>query len=141
MAAGAPLGLPFTPGLKFGQLVFISGQGPIDDKGKVVQADIKEQTRLTLENFRRVVEAAGSNMDSVLQTTVYLKDLGDYHGMNEVYSTFFKEPRPARATLGVADLLFGMKVEIQGIAHTTMVARGQRASHDLNVKNRLELFP
>ncbi len=125
MAGGAPMGLPFSPGLRFGQLVFISGQGPIDDKGKMVKADIKEQTRLTLENFRRVVEAAGSNMDSVLQTTVYLKDLGDYDGMNEVYSTFFKEPRPARATLGVADLLFGMKVEIQGIAHTTMVARGR----------------
>ncbi len=116
MTGGAPLRLPFSPGVKFGRLVFVSGQGPIDSSGNVVPGDIKEQTRLTLENFKRVVEAAGSRLNNVLQTTVYLKDLNEYSGMNEVYSTFFSEPWPARATLGVADLLFGMKVEIQGVA-------------------------
>jgi 2-iminobutanoate/2-iminopropanoate deaminase len=115
MSGKAPLGLPFSPGVKFGQLVFISGQGPIDASGKVVQGDLRAQTKLTLENFRKVVEAAGSSMRNTLQTTVYLKDLNDYSVMNEVYSTFFPEPRPARATVQ-AELLFGMKVEIQGTA-------------------------
>ena len=110
------LGLPFSSGITFGQLLFVSGQGPLDKNGKLVQGDIKAQTKATLENFRRVVEAAGSSMENVLQTTVYLKDLKDYVGMNEAYSKFFREPKPARATVQVADLLFGMRVEIQGIA-------------------------
>ena len=111
------MGLPFSPGMKLGELLFISGQGAFDKNGKIVDSDIKSQTRVTLENFKRIVEDAGSRMDNVLQTTVYLKDLADYADMNEVYSSFFAEPRPARATLQVADLLFGMRVEIQGIAH------------------------
>src|SRR6266516_796182 len=110
-----PLNLPFSPGIKYGQLVFVSGQGPIDSNGKVIEGDIKAQTRTTLENFRRVVTAAGSSMENVLQTTVYLKDLNDYAGMNEAYSSFFPDPKPARAAIR-ADLLFCMKVEIQGIA-------------------------
>lgn len=118
MSGKSPLGLPFSPGVKFGQLVFISGQGPIDASGKVVQGDIRAQTKLTLENFRKVVEAAGSSMRNTLQTTVYLKDLNDYSVMNEIYSTFFPEPRPARATVQ-AELLFGMRVEIQGTAFIT----------------------
>lgn len=110
------MGLPFSPGIKFSNRVFVAGQGPLDKGGRVVRGDIEVQTRVTLDNFKRVVEAAGSNMDNVLQTTVYLTDLDDYSGMNEVYSRFFKEPRPARATVRVSDLLFGVHVEIQGIA-------------------------
>ena len=111
----APLNLPFSPGVRYGDLIFVSGQGPIDQSGKIVAGDIKAQTRTTLENFRRVLTAAGSRMENVLQTTVYLSDLNDYAGMNETYSTFFPDPKPARATIR-AELLFGMKVEIQGIA-------------------------
>ena len=111
----APMGLPFSPGIRLGELLFVSGQGPIDRNGTVAEGDIRTQTRLTLENFKKVVESAGSTMDNVLQTTVYLKDLNDYPGMNEVYATFFPEPRPARATVQ-AELLFGMRVEVQGIA-------------------------
>ena len=114
-ASPAPPNLPFSPGIRYGDLVFVSGQGPIDQNGKLIPGDIKAQTRTTLENFRRVVSAAGSSMENVLQTTVYLSDLNDYSGMNETYSTFFPDPKPARATIG-AQLLFGMKVEVQGIA-------------------------
>jgi len=96
-------------------MIFVSGQGPIGPDGNVVSGDIKAQTRLTLENFRKVVDAAGSGMENVVQTTVYILDLSDFSAMNEVYSSFFPEPRPARTTVR-ADLLFGMKVEVQGIA-------------------------
>lgn len=109
------MGLPFSPGIRLGELLFVSGQGPIDRNGKVLQEDIKAQTKATLENFKKVVESAGSTMDNVLQTTVYLRDLNDYAGMNEVYAKFFAEPRPARATVK-AELLFGMLVEVQGMA-------------------------
>ncbi len=112
----APLKLPFSPGIKFGDLIFVSGQGPIDQNGRVVEGDVKSQTTMTLENFRKVVVAAQSGMEYVLQTTVYLSDLNDYVEMNETYSVFFPDPKPARATVR-ADLLFGMKVEIQGIAY------------------------
>ena len=113
----APLGLPFSPALRFGELLFVSGQGPIDTTGKVIPGDIRAQTKATLENFKRIMEAAGSDMDCVLQTTVYLRDLAEYSGMNEVYSSFFKDPNPARTTVQAGDLLFGMKVEVQGIAY------------------------
>lgn len=113
----APLALPFSPAVRFGELLFISGQGPIDKNGKVVPGDIRAQTKATLENFKRIIEAAGSNIDCVLQTTVYLKDLLEYSGMNEVYSGFFADPKPARTTVQAGDLLFGMKVEIQGMAY------------------------
>ena len=108
-------GLPFSPGVKYRDLIFVSGQGPIGKDGKIIAGDIKIQTRATLENFRDVLEAAGATMDDVVQTTVYLKDLADYQGMNEVYASFFSDPKPARATVK-AELLFGMTVEIQGIA-------------------------
>src|SRR5437879_10230572 len=107
--------IPFRQGEKYDDLIFVSGQGPIGKDGKIVAGDIKIQTRATLENFRDVLEAAGATMDDVVQTTVYLKDLADYQGMNEVYAIFFSDPKPARATVK-AELLFGMIVEIQGIA-------------------------
>jgi 2-iminobutanoate/2-iminopropanoate deaminase len=113
----APLGLPFSPAVKFGELLFVSGQGPIDNTGKVIPGDVRVQTKATLENFKRIMEAAGSSMDCVLQTTVYLKDLAEFATMNETYSSFFNDPKPARTTVQAGDLLFGMRVEIQGIAY------------------------
>lgn len=110
------VGLPFPWGLKAGNLVFLSGNGPLGPDGKPVEGDIRDQTRLTLENLRKVAEAAGSDLHHVVSLTVYLKDLRDFAAMNDVYREFFPEdPRPARATVQ-ATLLFDMKIEIQGIA-------------------------
>ena len=110
------MGLPFPWGVKAGNLLFLSGNGPIGPDGKAVEGDIRAQTRLTLENLRKVVEAGGSDLRHVVSLTVFLKDLDDFAGMNEVYREFFLvDPRPARATVQ-ATLLFGMKIEIQGIA-------------------------
>ena len=111
----SPKTLPFTPCIKYGNLLFVSGQGPIGRDGKVVAGDVKVQTRQTLDNFRRVLGEAGASMDDVLQTNVYLIDLNDFQAMNEVYTTYFHDPKPARTTVK-AELVFGMKVEIQGIA-------------------------
>ncbi len=115
--AGLPsLNLPFSWGVRAGHLVFVAGMGPLGPDGNIIEGDIKAQTRVTLENFKKVVKAAGSSMDHVVTTTVYLRDLNDFHGMNEVFAEYFaREPRPARATVR-ADLLFEMKVEIQGTA-------------------------
>ena len=111
------MGLPFSWGVRLGNLLFIAGQGPLGRDGKVVEGDIRAQTRATLENLKKVVEAAGSSLENMLSATVYLRDLKDYDGMNEVYALHFKkEPRPARAAVQ-AGLLFGMRVEIQGVAH------------------------
>lgn len=113
---GPALNLPFSPGVRLGNLLFVSGQGPNDKDGKVVPGNTREQTRITLENFKRIVEAAGSTMANVVQTVVYLKDLNDFAAMNEIYSQFFPDPKPARTTVQ-AGLLFEMRVEIQGTAY------------------------
>jgi 2-iminobutanoate/2-iminopropanoate deaminase len=110
------LNMPFPWGVRAGNLVFISGQGPVGKDGNIVEGDVRAQARLTLENLRKVVEGAGSDLEHVVSTTVYLKDLSDFAAMNDVYREFFRtEPRPARATVQ-AGLLFGMKIEVQGIA-------------------------
>src|SRR5437879_11950504 len=100
-------GLPFSPGVKSGGLLFVSGQGPIGTDGKIIAGAIKIQTRKTLENFRDVLEAAGATMDDVVQTTVYVKDLADYQGMNEVNASFCSNPKPARPKVK-AELLFAL---------------------------------
>jgi reactive intermediate/imine deaminase len=111
------LALPFSWGVRCRDLLFVAGQGPVGRDEKVIPGDIRVHNHATLENLKKVVEAAGSDLGSVVSTTVYLSDLADSAAMNGVYSEYFaKEPRPARATVR-ADLLLGMKVELQGIAY------------------------
>ncbi|KON29834.1 hypothetical protein AC482_05510, partial [miscellaneous Crenarchaeota group-15 archaeon DG-45] len=93
-------GAPYSPAIKMGQLMFVAGQIPDD-----YVADIKTQTRQTLEKIRALVGAAGATMDNVVKTTVFLTDLGDYDHMNEVYREFFRESPPARACVQVAGLV------------------------------------
>jgi 2-iminobutanoate/2-iminopropanoate deaminase len=99
------------------QLVFLSGQIAIDPStGQVIQGDIAAQTERVLENIKAVLEAAGASFDSVLKTTVYLKDMDDFSKMNEVYGRYFKENPPARSTVQAAKLPRDVMVEIDAIA-------------------------
>ena len=108
---------PYSQGVRAGSFIFLSGQIPIDPAtGNIVDGDIAAQTRRVLENLRGVLEAAGSSLDDVVGTTIYLADMGDYAAVNEVYGEFFRGSKPARATVEVSRLPRGVGVEIEGIA-------------------------
>ncbi len=116
-AAPKPVG-PYSQAVVFGGLVFCSGQVPLDPAtGKLVQGDIEAQTQRVIANLAAVLEAAGSSLDRVLRTTVYLRDLSLFARMNAVYGAHFTgEPRPARTTIQAADLPLGAAIEIDVIA-------------------------
>ena len=109
------LPLPFSQAMKFGNLVFVSGQGPIDPLSHEVKGDIKAQTERMLENIKAILEAAGTDLGKVVSTTVYLTDLKNFDAMNEVYRQYFPKEPPPRATVQ-AGLLRNMLVEMQCIA-------------------------
>lgn len=106
----------YSQGTEFGSLVFSSGQIPLNAKGDIVSGDIKEQTKQVLENLKAILEAAGSSLDKVLKVTVFLKELSDFEGMNEVYRLYFGDSKPARSTVQVAGLPKNVKLEIDLIA-------------------------
>jgi len=100
-----------------GKSIYTAGQVAIDPAtNQLVEGDIKTQTRQVLKNVEQVLKAAGSSMSSVFKTTVFLKDLGDFAAMNEVYAEFFSGSAPARSTVEVARLPRDMKVEIEVVA-------------------------
>ena len=108
---------PYSQAIKAGGLVFASGQIPTDpETGEFVAGGIAEQTERVLKNLAAVLEAAGSGLDQVVKTTVFLADMKEFPGMNEVYATFFSEPPPARATVAAAGLPRGARVEIEAVA-------------------------
>ena len=109
-----PIG-PFSPGVMAGDYLYVSGQGAKTPAG-VMPATFKEQVHQTLENVKTVVEAAGLHMENVVYTQVYLDDMTHFQEMNEVYTTYFPNTPPARATLGVAKLPGGTTVEINAVA-------------------------
>ncbi len=116
--AAAPIG-PYNQAVVTGHLVYTSGQIPIDPaSGLVVSGDIKAQTEMVLKNVKAILEAAGSGLDRVVKTTVFLKDMGEFAAMNEVYGTFFadKALAPARSTVEVARLPKDVRVEIEAVA-------------------------
>lgn len=100
-----------------GRLVFTAGQIPMDpESGEIVDGGIEEQTRRALENVRAVLEAAGSDLDHAVKTTVFLKDMADFPRMNAVYETFFKGIPPARSAVEVARLPKDVSVEVECVA-------------------------
>jgi 2-iminobutanoate/2-iminopropanoate deaminase len=115
-AAAAPAIGPYSPALRAGSWLFLSGQIPLDAAGTIVEGGIREQTTQVLENMRGLLEAAGAGFASVVKTTIYLADMTDFAAVNEIYAAYFAAPYPARATVQVARLPRDVRVEIDAIA-------------------------
>ena len=108
---------PYSQAIQIGQLLFTSGQVPIDpETGAIVEGGIQEQARQYLNNIKAILNAAGTNMGAVVKTTVFLQDMNDFAAMNEVYAQFFQEPYPARSAVQVGRLPKDALVEIEAIA-------------------------
>lgn len=110
---------PYSQAVKVGNMVFCSGQIPIDIKtGEFISNDVAEQTAQVLKNLSAVLEAAGSSLQMVVKTTVFLADMNDFGAMNEVYAEYFGDNKPARATVQAARLPRDARVEIEAIGFT-----------------------
>jgi 2-iminobutanoate/2-iminopropanoate deaminase len=116
--APAPFqGAPYAQAIRAGDFVFVSGQLALrPDHAEIVGDSIEEQTEQVFANLSAILTAAGSSLDRLVKTTVYLTDLGDFAGMNEVYAQHVGEVPPARATIEVSALPSGAKVEIEAVA-------------------------
>jgi 2-iminobutanoate/2-iminopropanoate deaminase len=115
---GAPKAIgPYSQAIKANGMVFASGQIALDPvSGQVIEGGITEQTERVLNNLKAVLEAAGSSLDRVVKTTVFVSDLNDFASMNEAYGSFFGENPPARSTVEVSRLPRDVRVEIDAIA-------------------------
>lgn len=108
---------PYSQAIKTDNLLFVSGQIPMNpETGELVDGGIKQQAEQVLKNLKEILLEAGTSMDQVLKTTVFLKDMEDFNDFNETYATFFKENPPARACVEVARLPKDVIVEIEAIA-------------------------
>ena len=108
---------PYSQAIKAGGFVFISGQVAFDPAtGQLVEGDVTKQTARVLENLKGIAEAAGTSLEKAVKATVFLKDMGDFAAMNEVYAKYFTNNPPARATVEVARLPRDVRVEIDIIA-------------------------
>ena len=107
---------PYSQAIRYGNLLFISGQIPLDPKtGDLVEGDIKVQTRIVIENLKAILEASGMTVENVLKCTCFLKDMGDFERFNSVYKTYFGESLPARECVEVSRLPKDVSVEISAI--------------------------
>lgn len=108
---------PYSQAIEVNGFIFASGQIPIDPTtGEFVKGGIKEQTRQSLLNAKSILIAAGTDLNHVVKTTVFLSDMANFTAMNEVYSTFFEQPFPARSAVAVKDLPKGALVEVEVLA-------------------------
>lgn len=114
---GAPAAIgPYSQAVKAGNLVFTSGQIPLDANGKLVEGGIKEQAHQVFRNLQAVLAEAGSSLSQVVKATVFLKDMGTFAELNEIYGSYFGDHKPARSTVEVARLPRDVLVEIELIA-------------------------
>jgi 2-iminobutanoate/2-iminopropanoate deaminase len=111
----SPIGA-YSQGLRVGDLIFVSGQGPLDPAtGQIVGDTIEEQTRRVLENIKAILEAGGATLADVVKVSAHLSDLALFERYNKVYATYFPDPKPTRTTVG--SQLLGILVEIDAIAY------------------------
>lgn len=117
-AAQAPKAIgPYSAGIKFTDLIFTAGQlGIIPETGNIIAGGIENETRQALENIKNILQSAGSSLEMVVKTTVFLRDMADFQAMNLVYADFFTVNPPARTTIQVAALPKNGSVEIEAIA-------------------------
>lgn len=114
---GAVAGLPFSPAVKVGNIIYLSGQiGNKMGTRELVPGGVGPETRQTMENIRTILEAAGSGLHRVFKCTVFMADMAEWPAMNEVYATFFPANPPARSAAGASGLALGARVEIECIA-------------------------
>lgn len=107
---------PYSQAVLSENLLFTSGQLPIDPAaGKIVEGTIEERTHMVLKNLQAIAQEAGTSLDKVVKTTVFLTDMNDFQAVNKVYAEYFKEPFPARSAYQVAALPLGANVEIEAI--------------------------
>jgi 2-iminobutanoate/2-iminopropanoate deaminase len=117
-AAPAPFqGAPYNQAIRTGDLVFVAGQLGLDPGGAMVGAGVAEQTEQVMRNLAAILAEAGSSLDKLVKTTVFLVDLGEFQAMNEVYARHVGDRPPARSTFEVAALPSGARVEIEAVAH------------------------
>lgn len=108
---------PYSQAIQAGNFLFLSGQIPLDPKtGEFIKGDIRRQTQQVLENIKGVLESQELGMDSVVKVTIFLKDIGNFNEVNEVYATYFRSSPPARSTVGVAKLPKDADIEIEAVA-------------------------
>ena len=108
---------PYSQVIQAGNFLFLSGQIPLDPKtGELVKGDIRQQTQQILENLKGILESQKLGMENVVKSTIFLKDIGNFHQVNEVYSTYFPSSPPARSTVEVAKLPRDADIEIEAIA-------------------------
>ncbi|BGE83413.1 RidA family protein [Staphylococcus croceilyticus] len=107
---------PYSHAMVVNNLVFTSGQIPLDTEGNIVSDDVKEQTKQVLENLSVVLEEAGSDLESVVKATIFISDMNEFQQINEVYGSYFSEHQPARSCVEVARLPKDVKVEIEVVA-------------------------
>ncbi len=107
---------PYSQAVRAGNTVYLSGQIPLDPKtGELVKGDIQQEARRAFDNLKAVASAAGEGLQQVVRVTIYLTDLGDFAKVNEVMAGYFQEPYPARATVGVAALPRGARIEVDAV--------------------------
>ena len=108
---------PYSQAIQAGNFLFLSGQIPLDPKtGELVKGDIRQQTQRVLENIKGVLESQGLGMENVVKVTIFLKDIGNFIPVNEVYATYFPSSPPARSTVEVSKLPRNAEIEIEAIA-------------------------